>query len=91
MDRILPVREWEKDGKLYRQKISNQPTAKSDMKNLTTKLDMYLKQFNAREVGICPIKEQLYFLCFSKFEKRLQITYYMYLLIICDERQKVIL
>lgn len=79
MDRILPEKVWEKDGKTYRQKLSNQPGAKSDMKNLTMKLDMYLKQLNAKEVGICPIKEQLYFQCFSKFENNISLHIYIYI------------
>jgi dynein light intermediate chain len=78
LNQILPAKEWEKDGKLYRQKLSNQPGTKLDMKNLNMKLNMYLKQFNAKEVGICPIKEQLYFQCFSKFENNIL---YFYLLI----------
>lgn len=82
LDRILPKKEWEKDGKLYRQKLSTQPGSKVDIKNLNIKLDMYLKQFNAREVGICPIKEELYFQCFSKFENMIYIIYHYIFLFI---------
>lgn len=77
LDRILPARQWEENGKHYRQKLSNQPSTKKDVNNLTEKLDLYLEQFKAREVGICPIKEQLYLQCFSKLlsYKRLYIIY----------------
>jgi dynein light intermediate chain len=67
LDRMQMTRKWEKNGECYQQKLSTHPGTKMDVKNLNEKLDMYLKQFNAREVGICPIKEQLYLQCFSKF------------------------
>lgn len=63
---IVPMKEWEEDGKYFRQKISNQPATKLEVKKLSEKLDMYLEQFQAREVGICPIKQELYSKCFSK-------------------------
>jgi dynein light intermediate chain len=79
LDRILPEKKWEKDGKLYCQKLSNQPGSKSDIKDLKIKLDMYLNQFNAREVGICLIKEELYFQCFSKFENIINVFIYYFI------------
>lgn len=68
LNRILPPREWEKDGKFWRQKISKQPATKTDVKKLGYKLDTYLKQYKAREVGICPIKREIYSQCFSELK-----------------------
>lgn len=68
LNRILPPREWEKDGKYFRQKISNQPATKLEVKKLSEKLDTYLERFKAREVGLCPIKRELYSQCFSEFK-----------------------
>lgn len=68
LNNILPPREWEKDGKTYRQCISNKPATELNVKKLSEKLDTSLKEYNAREVGICPIKQELYSQCFSKFE-----------------------
>lgn len=67
LNSIVPLKEWEEDGKYYRQSISNQLATKLEVKKLSEKLDTYLKQFNAKEVGICPIKRELYTQCFSKF------------------------
>lgn len=67
LSRILPTKEWEKNGSFWCQKISNKPACKMDVKNLGDKLDMYLEQYQAKEVGLCPIKRELYCQCFSKF------------------------
>lgn len=68
LNRILPPREWEKDGKFWRQKISKIPATKLEVVQLSERLDSYLEQFKAREVGICPIKRELFGQCFSKFQ-----------------------
>jgi hypothetical protein len=61
------TRKWEEDGKCYQQKLSTHPGIKKDAKDLTEKLDKYLEQFDVKEMVMSPIKEQLYFQCFSKF------------------------
>jgi len=66
LNRIIPPRQWEENGVTYSQKISNKPATNFDAKKLGLKLDKYLKQFSAREVGICPIKRELYSQCFGK-------------------------
>lgn len=68
LNSILPPREWEKDGKTFRQCISNKPATELNVKKLSEKFDTYLRQYNAKEVGICPIKQELYGQCFGKFE-----------------------
>lgn len=67
LNSIVPPKEWEEDGKYYRQSISNQLATKLEVKKLSEKLDTYLNKFNAKEVGICPVKRELYTQCFSKF------------------------
>lgn len=66
LNRIMPMREWEADGKFFRQRLSNRPATKLEVKKLSDKLDMYLEQYKAREVGLCPIKRELYRQCFSE-------------------------
>lgn len=66
LSRIMPMREWEADGKFFRQRMSNRPATKLEVKKLSDKLDMYLEQFKAREVGLCSIKRELYGQCFSE-------------------------
>jgi dynein light intermediate chain, axonemal len=65
---ILPPREWEVNGNRFRQCVSNKPATELNVKKLGENFDTYLRQFNAKEVGICPIKQELYGQCFSKFE-----------------------
>jgi len=67
LNSILPPKEWEMDGKIFLQQISIQPATNRDVKNLVEKFDTYLKEYNAKEVGICPIKQEIYSQCFSKF------------------------
>ncbi|VVC25863.1 Axonemal dynein light chain [Cinara cedri] len=69
LNRILPLREWTTDDdKHWRQKISNKPVSKMESKELGEKLDTYLKTYEAKVVGICPIKRELYSQCFSEFD-----------------------
>lgn len=71
LNRIWPPREWEKDGKLYRQTISNQPAIAWEVNKLIENLNTHLEQLKAREVGICPIRREIYRQCFGKFKTNL--------------------
>lgn len=66
LNRILPPRQWNVDGLMYSQKLSNLLATKLEVKKLGEKLDTYLERFEVKEVGICPIKRELYTQCFSK-------------------------
>ena len=57
LDSILPPREWEEDGKLWRQSVSSTPATRLDVMNLQEQLDLKLQQRQARETGICQVKE----------------------------------
>ena len=57
LDSILPPREWEEDGKLWRQSVSSTPATRLDVMNLQEQLDLKLQQRQARETGICRVKE----------------------------------
>lgn len=70
---ILPPKQWENNGVIYCQKLSNQPATNLDVKKLGEKLDMYLGRFNAREVGICPIRRELYSQCFGELKRRIEL------------------
>lgn len=74
LNRIVKPRQWKKDDVDWKQTISKQPATKSDVKKLGVKLDTYLRQFKAQDVGLCPIKRELYSQCFSKFETIINIT-----------------
>ncbi|XP_060842382.1 33 kDa inner dynein arm light chain, axonemal-like [Rhopalosiphum padi] len=90
---ILSPREWEVDGKIFSQKISIQPATNRDVKNLVEKFDTYLKEYNTKEVGLCPIKHEIYSQCFNEVIRQvtLNCTERGYMLIrIRDELQMTI-
>ncbi|XP_054707928.1 33 kDa inner dynein arm light chain, axonemal-like isoform X1 [Uloborus diversus] len=66
LDTILPPREYEEDGKLWIQPVSRTPATRLDVVNLAEKLDARLIDRNAREIGICPIRRELYDQCFDE-------------------------
>ncbi|XP_060834863.1 33 kDa inner dynein arm light chain, axonemal [Rhopalosiphum padi] len=71
---ILPPREWEENGKQWRQKVSNQPATRMDVIKLTEMLDMSLQHLQARETGICPIRRALYSQCFDEIIRQVTIN-----------------
>lgn len=71
---ILPPREWEENGKRWRQKVSNQPATRMDVIKLTEMLDMSLQHLQARETGICPIRRALYSQCFDEIIRQVSFV-----------------
>ena len=65
LNSILPPREWTEDGQLWVQYVSSTPATRLDVINLQEKLDHQLQARQARETGICPIREELYAQCFG--------------------------
>merc|ERR1712046_572340 len=83
LNSILPPREWTEDGQLWIQYVSSTPATRLDVINLQELLDQKLQQRQARETGICPIREELYAQCFDELIR--QVT------IICAERGLLLL
>ncbi len=65
LNSILPPREWTDDGQLWVQYVSSTPATRVDVIGLQELLDQRLQQQQARETGICPIREELYAQCFG--------------------------
>jgi len=65
LNSILPPREWSDDGQLWVQHVSSSPATRLDVINLQELLDQKLKERQARETGICPIRQELYAQCFG--------------------------
>merc|ERR1712216_205452 len=65
LNSILPPREWTEDGQLWIQYVSSTPATRLDVINLQEQLDLKLQQRQARETGICPVREELYAQCFG--------------------------
>merc|ERR1712039_804530 len=83
LNSILPPREWTQEDQLWVQYVSSTPATRADVINLQENMDKWLQQRQARETGICPIREELYSQCFDELIR--QVT------IICAERGLLLL
>eukprot|EP01036_Dinobryon_divergens_P036495 gene36495-47529_t len=69
LNSILPPREWTEDGQLWVQYVSSTPATRLD-----EQLDHQLQARQARETGICPIREELYAQCFDELIRQITIN-----------------
>ncbi|KAL1123177.1 hypothetical protein AAG570_002264, partial [Ranatra chinensis] len=74
LDCILPPREWEEDGQLWRQQVSSQPATRAEVLKLGENLDMRLQQRQARETGICAIRRELFTQAFDELIRQVTIN-----------------
>lgn len=74
LNSILPPREWTEDGQLWVQYVSSTPATRLDVVNLQEKLDHQLQSRQARETGICPVREELYSQCFDELIRQITIN-----------------
>ena len=73
LNSILPPREWTADSHLWVQYVSPTPATRSDILALFSALDHQLQHRQARETGICPIREELYAQCFDELIRQVTI------------------
>eukprot|EP00095_Tigriopus_kingsejongensis_P007949 maker-scaffold756_size101639-snap-gene-0.19 protein:Tk07949 transcript:maker-scaffold756_size101639-snap-gene-0.19-mRNA-1 annotation:"---NA---" len=83
LDSILPPREWDEEGQLWRQSVSATPATRLDVINLQEQLDQKLQQRQARETGICQVRRELYAQCFDELIRQCTIN--------CTERGLLLL
>ena len=74
LNSILPPREWTEDGQLWIQFVSSTPATRLDVVNLQEKLDHALQTRQARETGVCPVREELYAQCFDELIRQITIN-----------------
>lgn len=74
LNSILPPREWTEDGQLWVQYVSSTPATRLEVINLQENLDNQLQQRQARETGICSIREELYAQCFDELIRQITIN-----------------
>ena len=70
---ILPPIQYEKDGKTVIQYVSIHPAIKADIMKTQTQLEQELKLRGALEIGICPIRSELYAQCFDEIIRQVAI------------------
>ncbi|EGR28483.1 light intermediate chain 1, putative [Ichthyophthirius multifiliis] len=75
LNSILPPREYTMDKQqLWIQSVSATPATRVDVLELQSSLDKKLQQRQARETGICPIREELYAQCFDELIRQITIN-----------------
>jgi len=74
LNSILPPREFEESGQRWVQFVSSTPATRLDVINLQEKLDEKLLQQQAREMGICPVREALYAEAFDELIRQVTIN-----------------
>lgn len=79
---FLP-REWEEQGKKYIQYVSPEKATREQSRDLYKALDDKIRERQAREKGICPVREELYAQCFDELIRQITIE--------CPERGLLLL
>lgn len=75
LDAILPPQEWtDNAGTSFTQKVSSTPAMPADVTALQDLLDRELRQRQARETGICPIRSELYSYTYDELIRQITIN-----------------
>ena len=74
LNSILPPREYQDSGQLWVQYVSPIPATRLDVIILQEELDKKLQERQARETGICPIREELYSQAFDELIRQTTIN-----------------
>lgn len=74
LNKILPPKKITENEKIWVQYVTCTPVAKADVINLQEDLDRRLQTEQARETGICPIREQLYIECFDELIRQITLN-----------------
>eukprot|EP01012_Entosiphon_sulcatum_P025766 TRINITY_DN31132_c0_g1_i1.p1 TRINITY_DN31132_c0_g1~~TRINITY_DN31132_c0_g1_i1.p1 ORF type:complete len:244 (+),score=77.51 TRINITY_DN31132_c0_g1_i1:122-853(+) len=74
LNSIIPPREWDEDSQSWIQYVSSTPATRLDVLNLQEQLDVRLQQRQARETGICPVREELYAQCFDELIRQVTVN-----------------
>lgn len=73
LNAILPPREWVEGPKRFIQYVSKEMASRTDVTNLKNALDQKLMERQARDSGICPVREELYAQCFDELIRQITI------------------
>ena len=74
LNSIIPPREFEEDSQKWIQFVSSTPATRLDVINLQESLDGRLQQRQARETGICPVREELYAQTFDEIIRQVTVN-----------------
>lgn len=74
LNSIIPPREFEEDSQKWIQFVSSTPATRLEVINLQEALDSRLQQRQARETGICPVREELYAQTFDEIIRQVTVN-----------------
>eukprot|EP00037_Helgoeca_nana_P011736 m.105444 g.105444 ORF g.105444 m.105444 type:complete len:236 (-) comp21020_c0_seq1:156-863(-) len=74
LDSVIVPRSFEKKGTRYVQKAALTPATRHDVIAVQHKLDALLKQREARETGLCPVRSELYSQAFDELIRQCTLT-----------------
>ena len=74
LNRLLPPKKITDKEQEWVQYVTCNPVAKVDVVNLQENLDRRLQTEQARETGICPIREKLYTECFDELIRQITLN-----------------
>ena len=74
LNRLLPPKKITDKDQEWVQYVTCTPVAKSDVVNLQENLERKLQTEQARETGICPIREKLYAECFDELIRQITLN-----------------
>ena len=73
LNQILAPREWVEQGKHFSQQVSHEPASRIDVARLREMLDQKLLERQARETGLCPVREELFTQCFDEIIRQVTL------------------
>ena len=73
LHQILPPKEFEENGRRYIQYVSSEAPNRSDVTQLKDDLDQKLMERQARDSGICPVREELYQQAFDELIRQITL------------------
>lgn len=73
LNAILPPKEWVESGKHCIAHVSHREATRLDVASLRGLLDQKLAERQAREAGICPVREELFQQCFEEIIRQVTI------------------
>ena len=74
LNRLLPPKKITDKDQEWVQYVTCNPVAKADVVNLQENLERRLQTEQARETGICPIREKLYQECFDELIRQITLN-----------------
>ena len=75
LNSILPPRTFESDdGRTWMQYVAKQPSTRLDVLHLQEEMDKKLLARQAREMGICPVREDLYTQAFNELIRQVTLN-----------------